>query len=187
MSSEIRMRQTGWIALLVLAIAAFIALTFKVNAARGEVRMLERQIVAMEQEKLLLETEFQTRASQHQLATWNAVEFGYVSPRGDQFIDSETQLAMLGMPRHEGAPTPIRLASADTREEPDGFDRLAGAFDVLSLDESRTGLQSAGNLMQVSLERDRPRPMADASTAGRIAQRLTTSVRLSGPLARAGE
>jgi hypothetical protein len=107
-----RLRQASWAAALSAALAMFLALTFHVNAIKSEVRLAERRIVALEREKLRLETEFESRASQRQLAEWNAVEFGYVAPRAGQFLDSEAQLADLGAPRRLDAPAPVRVARA---------------------------------------------------------------------------
>jgi hypothetical protein len=107
-----RLRQASWAAVLSAALALFLALTFHVNAIKSEVRLTERRIVALEREKLRLETEFESRASQRQLAEWNAVEFGYVAPRAGQFLASEAQLASLGAPRRADAPPPVRVARA---------------------------------------------------------------------------
>ena len=107
-----RLRQASWAATLSIALGLFLALTFHVNAIKSEVRLAERRIVSLEREKLLLETEFQSRASQRQLAEWNAVEFGYVAPRAGQFLENETQLASLGTPPRSDAPQPIRVARA---------------------------------------------------------------------------
>ena len=71
-----RMRQIGWIASLALCIGIFMVLSFNVHAVKSEVLLAERKIVALERETQMLETEFETRASQRQLANWNAVEFG---------------------------------------------------------------------------------------------------------------
>lgn len=113
MAHTSRLRQIGWLALLAVCIAAFLALTFKVNAVKSDVRIVERQIIAAERSKQMLETEFQTRANQHQLADWNRVEFGYSAPRADQYLEQERELAALGTPRGIGAPKPIRVAMAD--------------------------------------------------------------------------
>ena len=107
-----RLRRASWAAALSAALAVFLALTFHVNAIKSEVRLAERRIVSLERQKLLLETEFESRASQRQLAEWNAVEFGYVAPRAGQFLDDERQLAMLGTPRRADAPQPVRIARA---------------------------------------------------------------------------
>jgi len=112
-----RMRQIGWIASLGLCIGIFMVLSFNVHAVKSEVLLAERTIVALERENLLLETEFQTRASQRQLANWNAVEFGYEAPRADQYVDGQRQLASLGQPQAPGAPAPIRVARADTGDD----------------------------------------------------------------------
>ena len=107
-----RLRHVGWAAALGGALAAFLALTFHVNAIKSEVRLAERKIIALQRDKLMLETEFQTRASQRQLSKWNMIEFGYVAPRPDQYLESERQLAALGTPRGLDAPEPIRVAKA---------------------------------------------------------------------------
>jgi hypothetical protein len=112
-----RLRQLGWVVTLALCLAGFVALTFKVNSVKSEVRLAERRIVALQTEKTLLETEFETRASQQQLAEWNAVEFGYQAPDARQYLENERQLAALGEPRAVGAPSPIRVARADDVSE----------------------------------------------------------------------
>lgn len=107
-----RLRQLGWAVTLGLCITLFAALTFKVNSVRSQVRLAEREILALQREKVLLETEFETRASQQQLAQWNAVEFGYQAPGPGQYLEGERQLARLGEPRGPAAPPPIRVARA---------------------------------------------------------------------------
>jgi len=107
-----RLRQIGWAVTLAVCVTLFAALTFKVNSVRSEVRLAERQILSLQREKVLLETEFETRASQQQLAQWNAVEFGYQAPGPGQYLEGERQLARLGEARGPAAPTPIRVARA---------------------------------------------------------------------------
>ena len=107
-----RLRQIGWLVALTICLACFMALTFRVNTVKSEVRLAERRIVQLESEKLLLETEFESRANQQQLADWNAIEFGYKAPRADQYVEGERQLASLGLPRGIDAPSPIRVARA---------------------------------------------------------------------------
>jgi len=114
-----RLRQIGWAVVLAVCLAVFMVLTFRVNAVKSQVRLAERQIVALEREKLMLETEFETRANQRQLADWNRVEFGYQAPRADQYLENERQLAALGLPRAVDAPEPIRVARAPAPEEMD--------------------------------------------------------------------
>ncbi len=108
-----QMRSLGWAAVLAVCAALFVLLSLRVHAVKSEVLLAERQIIALKRESLLLETEFETRASQRQLVEWNAVEFGFAAPRADQFLDGERQLASLGQPRVPGAPAQIRLARAD--------------------------------------------------------------------------
>lgn len=108
-----RIRQIGWVAVLAACVAMFAVLTLNVHAVKSEVLLAERKIISLERETLLLETEFQTRASQRQLAEWNAVELGYKAPRADQYLDNERQLASLGQPLGPDAPAPIRVAHND--------------------------------------------------------------------------
>ncbi|MXP13476.1 hypothetical protein GRI44_01735 [Altererythrobacter confluentis] len=112
-----RLRQIGWAVALSICITGFVALTFRVNAVKSEVRLAERRIIALEQEKQILETEFETRANQQQLANWNKVEFGYAAPLAEQYLENERELAQLGLARDAGAPSPIRVARAATPEE----------------------------------------------------------------------
>ena len=108
-----RMRSIGWAAILLVCFAFTVVLTFKVNAVKSQVRLAERQILSVKQDKLLLETEFETRANQQQLRPLNEVEFGYQAPAAGQYLESERQLAELSKPRAPDAPSPIRVASAD--------------------------------------------------------------------------
>lgn len=116
-----RLRRIGWAMVLITCTALYGALHLRVNAVKSEVRLAERQIVALQEEKVLLETEFQTRANQRQLATWNDVEFGYSAPKPGQFLEGERQLAQFGSPRVPGAPEPIMVASAAPEEPGTSF------------------------------------------------------------------
>lgn len=111
-----QMRSLGWAAVLAVCIALFALLSVRVHAVKSEVLLAERAIIALKRESMLLETEFETRASQRQLVEWNAVEFGFTAPRADQFLDGERQLASLGQPRGPDAPAQIRFARADAIE-----------------------------------------------------------------------
>ncbi|MCK0129020.1 hypothetical protein [Erythrobacter sp. F6033] len=115
-----QLRSLGWAALLAICVGMFVVLSLRVHAVNSEVQLAERKIVSLKRETLLLETEFQTRASQRQLANWNSVEFGFEAPRADQYFDNERQLASLGQPRGPNAPSPIRVARADTGNSPGG-------------------------------------------------------------------
>lgn len=143
-----RIRSIGWAFVLAVCLGLTLGLTFRVNAVKSEVRLLERQIIAARQEKLFLETEFETRASQQQLLALNEVEFGYEAPRAEQYLEGERQLASLGKPRAVGAPDPIRVASAadiatgPTSGFPAMVSPLTGAMLAAGLEG--TGLDSAG-------------------------------------------
>lgn len=108
-----RLRSIGWIATLVICAALVMVLAFRVNALRSQVHQSEAKIVALREETMYLETEFETRANQQQLKAWNDVEFGYVAPAASQYLDNERQLAAFAKPIEPGAPAPIRVASAD--------------------------------------------------------------------------
>ena len=116
-----RLRQVGWVAVLLTCGALLMALTLKVNAVKSQVRLTERQIVALRQETMFLETEFETRANQQQLSSLNQVEFGYQAPSAGQYLEGERQLAALGKPRLLNGPSPIRVASAADITEDSGF------------------------------------------------------------------
>ncbi|MFC3173611.1 hypothetical protein ACFOD9_05040 [Novosphingobium bradum] len=106
-------RSIGWAVVLAVAFALTLALSFRVNAVRSQVRLTERHIAQLEAENGLLETEFETRANQQQLTALNEVEFGYQAPTAGQYLESERQLADLGKPRGPDAPAMIRVAAAE--------------------------------------------------------------------------
>ncbi|MBL4716939.1 MAG: hypothetical protein OSA41_06045 [Erythrobacter sp.] len=145
-----RIRQIGWALVLGICFALLLALTFKVNAVKSDVRLAERQIIAAQQAKLMLDTEFETRASQQQLSDWNAVEFGYAAPRADQYLESERQLAVLGTPRGIDAPAPVRVAL--NRPAPESESLFAEWMDDEGADSAsrpeRRELAAAGGLAE---------------------------------------
>ena len=170
-----RLRQASWAATLSIALGLFLALTFHVNAIKSEVRLAERQIVSLEREKLLLETEFQSRASQRQLAEWNAVEFGYVAPRAGQFLENETELASLGAPLRGDAPQPVRVARAAPPLEDD-----SPLTDWVSPLTGQPMAEEAGEAVVESARR------ATAKGAASLAERLANTRGVNaGPLAEA--
>ncbi|MGE3691586.1 MAG: hypothetical protein AB7F98_09415 [Novosphingobium sp.] len=112
-----RARTIGWAFVITICVALTLALTLRVNAVKSQVRLAERQVVALKREKLQLETEFATRANQEQLRKVNLLEFGYAAPTAGQYLEGERQLAAFGKPRAPGAPAPIRVASAAIIQE----------------------------------------------------------------------
>jgi hypothetical protein len=135
MTQQSRLRRMGWIAVLALCTMCYLALHLKVHAVRSEVVSAERRIVALENEKMLLATEFETRASQQQLASWNRVEFGYSAPTARQFIENERQLAQFGTPRAPGAPEPIRVASLANGEDAPAYPKFVSPLTGKPMDE----------------------------------------------------
>ena len=114
-ASRTSLRRIGWAALLAVCCAVLFAMSLRVNALRSEVRRTETRIVALRQETMYLETEYETRSNQQQLSAWNAVDFGYVAPNAGQYLENVRQLAALGKPAGPGAPSPIRVATASTQ------------------------------------------------------------------------
>ncbi|MCX7284088.1 MAG: hypothetical protein NTX28_08580, partial [Novosphingobium sp.] len=112
-ASANRLRSAGWLVLLGLCLAMVLVLAFRVNALRSQIHHAEARIVALKQDKMYLETEFETRANQQQLKTWNDVEFGYAAPLAGQYLEGERQLAAFSVPSVPNAPAPIRVASVD--------------------------------------------------------------------------
>ncbi|MEO1729216.1 MAG: hypothetical protein AAFR64_00595 [Pseudomonadota bacterium] len=108
-----RLRQIGWGVVLGICVVSFAILSLTVHAARNEVLLADIKIVELKKKQQRLETEFQARASQHQLAAWNRVDLGYSAPRADQYVDSRKQLASYGQDVRPGGPSPIRVARAD--------------------------------------------------------------------------
>lgn len=140
MIAQSRIRHLGWFAVLAICTALCCGLMLKVHAVHSEVVRSERRIVDLEQQKLLLETELETRASLLQLAAWNRVDFGYVAPSAAQFIDNERQLARLGGPRADGAPEPIRVAES-TGEMPE-YPKLVSPMTGKPMDEAGLPIQA---------------------------------------------
>ncbi len=147
--SQNRLRSIGWAVVLIVCTALALALTFRVNAVKSEVRLAERQIVALRQQKLFLETEFETRANQQQLKSINDVEFGYQAPTSGQYLENERQLASLGKPRGAGAPAPIRVASIANLADDGGFPAMVSPL--------------TGRAMAAEVPRDGPRKPVDAA------------------------
>lgn len=148
-----RLRSIGWAALLITCFTLLVALTFRVNAVKSQVRLTERQIVAVKQEKMFLETEFQTRANQQQLKSLNDVEFGYQAPTAGQYLEGERQLADLGKPQAPGAPSPIRVARLALQgEEGEGFPAMVSPL--------------TGRAMAAEVVDDSPRKPVTAATLG---------------------
>ena len=183
----------GQTVILIVAAALFLSLTLRVNAVRSDVYKLERQIVAVEQERLLLETEYETRASQRQLSAWNEVEFGYQAPKGDQYVEHDRQLASFGIPPAKGAPQQIRLAGAVAVPQSDSA--LSDLARVLDSEPVERGRLEFGRAMAVLAADDRSQAddrstSADFNTA-RLAERLTAgtkaSARFGTRLVRSGE
>ena len=111
MLNATRLRTIILLSMVFAVLILFGGLTFKANAVKSELRTAENHIIALRNRQMMLETELEARASQRQLADWNAVDFGYRPPRAAQFLENERQLAAYGEERAPGAPAPIRTAA----------------------------------------------------------------------------
>ncbi|WAT19050.1 hypothetical protein OZN62_05660 [Aurantiacibacter sp. MUD11] len=135
MTPHARIRRIGWLAALGTCIALYALLHVKVNAVHADVVRAEREIVRLENQNLLLETEFLTRSNQVQLAAWNRVDFGFEAPRAEQFLDSPLQLASFGSPRSADAPQPIMLAGMTGEQDVPEFPELVSPLTGRPVDE----------------------------------------------------
>jgi hypothetical protein len=152
-----RLHSFGWAAVLLFCLAFTVALTFRVNAVKSQVRLTERKIAVARQQALFLETEFEARANQQQLKSLNDVEFGYQAPTAGQYLENERQLASLGKARGPDAPDPIRVASAAS----------------LSDDSSLPGMVSPLTGKAMASEPDREGKKKPTTTAANLGERLS--------------
>jgi len=173
-----RLRQIGWAVALAICLAVFLALTFRVNAVKSDVRLAEREIIALEREKLLLETEFETRANQQQLTNLNRIEFGYHAPKADQYLEGERQLARLGTPRRVDAPDPIRVALAPQAAEEGLFPAMVSPM---------TGAATIAEEFEQTAPADEDRGRNELSAPRSLAERLAIGNPLEGPIAEISE
>ncbi|MDR7101752.1 hypothetical protein [Croceicoccus sp. BE223] len=120
MTSRNRMQSVMWTGSVVVATALSLVLMLQVKAVNSEIAETEKAIVATKQQIASLETEFQTRSRQQQLVRWNEVDFGYVAPRADQFLDGRAELASLGKQVEIIDAQPVRMAVADAQGEDRG-------------------------------------------------------------------
>lgn len=142
MTPQARLRRIGWFALLGLCTLLYALLHLQVWAVSSEVKRAERRIVALEESKLLLETEFLTRSSQLQLSAWNRVDFGYTAPRAEQFIGSERQLASLGVQDSTGQDA-LQLASFSADQDVAPFPQLVSPMTGKPMGEGDTTVAAA--------------------------------------------
>jgi hypothetical protein len=156
-----RVRSIGWAFVLTICAGLLLALTFRVNAVKSQVRLAERHMVSLRQEKLFLETEFEARSNQQQLKALNDVEFGYEAPRAEQYLEGERQLVALGKARAPGAPEPIRVASAATGEEQGAFPAMVSPL--------------TGKAVAAEVPAGGPRKQVDSATLGQRLARINLS------------
>lgn len=91
-----RVQAIGSIMFVFLVAISLYPLSLSVAKLRSDIETTEADIVATRERLAYLETEFDTRANMRQLVQWNEVEFGFVAPRAEQFVEGERALAALG-------------------------------------------------------------------------------------------
>ncbi len=153
MTRTARISRIGWFAALGICTALYLGLHFKVQSVVSEVVRAERQIVALEERNMRLETEFLSRSNQAQLAAWNRVDFGFVAPEAGQFIGAERQLARFSVPRAADAPAPIRLASMTAAEEQPRFAELVSPLTGEAVDPALVEPAAGGSGGTIDLGR----------------------------------
>lgn len=136
MTTQSRIRRIGWLAALAVCLAVYAVLHLQVLSVKNEVVRAEREIVVLEEATMLLETEYLTRSSQMQLARWNRVDFGFVSPSAGQFVTGERELAALSAPRAMDAPEPIQLARLADEDVASDFPKLVSPLTGKPLDDA---------------------------------------------------
>ncbi|MBB3988955.1 hypothetical protein [Croceicoccus naphthovorans] len=127
MTHAARLQSLLWTGAVVLATALSLVLMLQVKAVNSEIAETDKAIIAAKQQIAVLETEFQTRARQQQLVRWNEVDFGYVAPRADQFLDGRAELAALGKPVRIIEDAPVMMAEADSEATAAAPVRMAAA------------------------------------------------------------
>lgn len=160
-----RLASIGWVSILLVCGALTTVLMLRVNAAKSEVQLAERRIVELRHEKEFLETEYETRANQQQLAQLNDLDFGYKAPAVGQYLEGERQLAVLGKARGPDAPAPIMMASADG----DGTASDAGSFPAL-LSPLTGKLVGSARAAETDDGHGETRPVSKASLGARLAR-----------------
>lgn len=125
MTKQTRIRNSLWLAALGIVAALYLSLQYRVNAMHSAVEGAELEIAELQDRNNLLEAEFQVRSNQVRLGQINQLDLGLSAPGAGQFLDGERDLAMLGGPRADGAPEPIRVAGNVTGEDAPAFPDLA--------------------------------------------------------------
>lgn len=153
-----RLQSIGWFTLLALCTVLTGSLMLRVNAVKSQVQISQRQIMALKRENQFLETEYETRANQQQLADINDLDFGYKAPESGQYLENERQLAMLGKPRAIDAPAPIQVASADNSTATSSLGAMVPQIaSSLTTRAMATSIPAAGLRVQVNASNLRDR------------------------------
>jgi hypothetical protein len=106
-------KSVAWVA--AIGAAALICYIFSLRVAeeRASLAQLEAQIRRTEATIQTLKTELGTRGRVHQLQHWAAADFGFASPKANQFVEDEVRLASLDVAAEVPAmEAPVRMAAA---------------------------------------------------------------------------
>ena len=93
-----RLQSIGWFTLLAFCGVFTGSLVLRVNAVKSQVQISQRQIMALKRENEFLETEYETRANQQQLAAINDLDFGYKAPESGQYRTAAVDLPHKSVP-----------------------------------------------------------------------------------------
>jgi len=112
-------KSVAWVAAIGAAALICYIFSMQVAAERASLAELEAQIRRTEQSIRTLKTELGTRGRVHQLQHWSSADFGFTSPKADQFVADEVTLASFDMPAEPAiGEDPVRLAVAPAEQAP---------------------------------------------------------------------
>ncbi|NJC32642.1 hypothetical protein GGR88_000116 [Sphingomonas jejuensis] len=99
-----RLQPIGWVAAVAVAALMFYLVSLRVATERAALDDTNRAIAAAERDIRRLGTELATRGSLHQLDRWNRQVLSLTSPKVDQYLQGQRQLAAFAIDAVPAAP-----------------------------------------------------------------------------------
>ncbi|MEW4466384.1 hypothetical protein AB1K62_00950 [Parasphingorhabdus sp. JC815] len=127
-----RLENIGWLALVFLVAILLYPLSLSVATLRSDLANTNHKILSVKKDIRYLETEFSARANLRQLEHWNKLEYGYVAPVADQFLDGERALANLG---GKDMRKPVKVAVISTMDKVKPAGIIGSVFPTASAKE----------------------------------------------------
>lgn len=127
-----RLEGIGWLALVFLVAIMLYPLSLSVATLRSDLDRTNNKIVSTKKDIRYLETEFSARANMRQLEYWNKLEYGYVAPSADQYLEGERSLANLGGPDLR---KPVKVAVISTMDHVKPAGIIGSVFPTASAKE----------------------------------------------------